>query len=428
MTALRTVSFINPQRAATIQEALKSTIQQSSDGLWFISESNKWRSQFTIPFKVGDSLKEFTDNIVQKKLELQEMILNWDSKFLKLYPLSTASDNNCLCHGVCYGLTGSHDRQYLFRNAIESIMSTESDACRYFREEWKKSIIAQDFASFGCEIERSPEQWDEEWEEELKLVRDRSKSLTEIHVFVLAHVVRRPIIVYSPNFTKDVDGQPLAPIYFGGIYLPLLWAPAKILSKTPLLLAYNDSHFTALIPEVTQDGQVVPLADKDGEGFPIKFADQREYPPGSSTWVAKLREYLDVTTDKAPCVAALITKDTQADVVQDLMTYANITLDIVPEPVAQFAKVFRTPRKAVSADMGGEFPDAATPAPVPAPAPAPRPAQPTGSPPRRRLLYNCSHGAGWGSRRWCGTFGSRSATPGWWPSGSGTPPKPPPDP
>lgn len=52
MTALRTVSFINPQRAATIQEALKSTIQQSSDGLWFISESNKWRSQFTIPFKV----------------------------------------------------------------------------------------------------------------------------------------------------------------------------------------------------------------------------------------------------------------------------------------------------------------------------------------------------------------------------------------
>lgn len=38
--------------------------------------------------------------------------------------------------------------------------------------------------------------WDEEWEEELKLVRDRSKSLTEIHVFVLAHVVRRPIIVY----------------------------------------------------------------------------------------------------------------------------------------------------------------------------------------------------------------------------------------
>lgn len=41
---------------------------------------------------------------------------------------------------------------------------------------------------------------------------------------------------------------------------------------------------------------------------------------------ATMRDAWDVTTDKAPCVAALITKDTQADVVQDLMTYANITL------------------------------------------------------------------------------------------------------
>ena len=79
----------------------------------------------------------------------------------------------------------------------------------------------------------------------------------------------------SPKFLKDVSGNALAPIYFGGVYLPLLWGPSELLSRTPLFLAYNDSHFTALIPEVTKAVQFAPLADRDGAGFPIKFADQR---------------------------------------------------------------------------------------------------------------------------------------------------------
>ena len=31
---------------------------------------------------------------------------------------------------------------------------------------------------------------------EMELVQDRRKSLTEIHVLVLCHIIRRPIIVY----------------------------------------------------------------------------------------------------------------------------------------------------------------------------------------------------------------------------------------
>ena len=75
-------------------------------------------------------------------------------------------------------------------------MDQTSEASRWFRNQWRKGLVEQDVLNFGCEIERSADQWEEEWANELRLVRDREKSLTEIHVFVLAHVVRRPITVY----------------------------------------------------------------------------------------------------------------------------------------------------------------------------------------------------------------------------------------
>ncbi|KAK2154256.1 hypothetical protein LSH36_273g03028 [Paralvinella palmiformis] len=47
------------------------------------------------------------------------------------------------------------------------------------------------------------------------------ESLEEFHVFVLAHVLRRPIIVVADTVLKNSSGEALAPIPFGGIYLPL---------------------------------------------------------------------------------------------------------------------------------------------------------------------------------------------------------------
>ena len=63
------------------------------------------------------------------------------------------------------------------------------------------------------------------------------ESLEEVHVLALAHVLRcndmifyvksvtfplrRPIIVIADTVLKDAFGEALAPIPFGGIYLPL---------------------------------------------------------------------------------------------------------------------------------------------------------------------------------------------------------------
>jgi len=72
------------------------------------------------------------------------------------------------------------------------------------------------------------------------------ESLEEVHVFILAHVLRRPIIVVAKSVLTNIDGEALAPIPFGGIYLPLQCAPSDC-HRSPLLLTYDAAHFSALV-------------------------------------------------------------------------------------------------------------------------------------------------------------------------------------
>ena len=80
------------------------------------------------------------------------------------------------------------------------------------------------------------------------------ESLEEFHVFVLAHVLRRPIIVVADAILKDSRGEALAPIPFPGIYLPLEVHPCY---RSPLLLTYDAAHFSALAP-MEQDPNISP--------------------------------------------------------------------------------------------------------------------------------------------------------------------------
>ena len=82
----------------------------------------------------------------------------------------------------------------------------------------------------------------------LSFNKPRYSSLEEIHIFVLAHVLHRPIIVVADEFLCGTDGERLSPIYIGGIYLPMLFPAHKCKSKVPLLLAYDALHFSALAP------------------------------------------------------------------------------------------------------------------------------------------------------------------------------------
>lgn len=43
-----------------------------------------------------------------------------------------------------------------------------------------------------------------------------------------------------------MNGEALAPIPFGGIYLPIECSPSEC-HRSPLLLAYDGGHFSALV-------------------------------------------------------------------------------------------------------------------------------------------------------------------------------------
>lgn len=83
------------------------------------------------------------------------------------------------------------------------------------------------------------------------------ESLEEFHVFVLAHVLRRPIVVIADTVLRNVDNEAIAPIPFGGIYLPLERSPAECYNS-PLLLAYDAAHFSALVTCAGADKSAEP--------------------------------------------------------------------------------------------------------------------------------------------------------------------------
>lgn len=84
---------------------------------------------------------------------------------------------------------------------------------------------------------------------------------------------------------KDAEGAALAPIPFGGVYLPLEVPPSHC-HRTPLLLAYHSAHFSPLVTvdaatdfgESCSEGVSIPLVDPDtGQLLPVLFAVDRSW-------------------------------------------------------------------------------------------------------------------------------------------------------
>ena len=107
---------------------------------------------------------------------------------------------------------------------------------------------------------------------------ERLDSLESIHVYVLSNLLCRPIIVVSEDMLKDVEGRDIAPIPFGGVYLPLE-RRMEICWKYPLVLAYDFSHFSTLVPAKGDTmlnneklSTSIPIVDKLLNLLPLRFA------------------------------------------------------------------------------------------------------------------------------------------------------------
>lgn len=102
--------------------------------------------------------------------------------------------------------------------------------------------------------------------------------LEEIHVFTLANVLRRPIIVLGVPFTYGLDGGSIEQNNFVGIYLPLLSKPKRC-HRMPIVIAFIVDHFQPLLvrarsslsTETSMTVDAVPLVTADLEPLRIHF-------------------------------------------------------------------------------------------------------------------------------------------------------------
>ena len=214
------------------------------------------------------------DRGMQKRLEVEEKLINWHPGCVNLSCLKTLGDGNCLMHSASLAMWGIHDRDLILRSAVYTALTHSRS--RVLFERWqsdRRKEMSQINASMDAHV------WEAEYQHMIDMVNprrhsSRMDSLTDFHIFVLANVLRRPIIVYSTAKVHSMaTGSSFGPNNIPGIYIPLLWN-TDCISKDPITLAYAGSHFSALVPGDRLDRNylpTVPLCDRHERTLPVKF-------------------------------------------------------------------------------------------------------------------------------------------------------------
>ncbi|XP_078420974.1 ubiquitin thioesterase ZRANB1 isoform X1 [Cetorhinus maximus] len=272
---------------------------------------------FTLPADVEDLppsvqeklFDEVLDRDVQKELEEESPIINWSLELgtrldSRLYALWNRTAGDCLLDSVLQATWGIYDKDSVLRKALHDSLH---DCSHWFYIRWKEweSWYSQ---SFGLHFSLREEQWQEDWAFILSLASQPGASLEQTHIFVLAHILRRPIIVYGVKYYKSFRGETLGYTRFQGVYLPLLWEQS-FCWKSPIALGYTRGHFSALVAmenvgydnrgagaNLNTDDDVnitfLPLVDSERKLLHIHFLSAHEI--GNEDQQEKLlREWLD---------------------------------------------------------------------------------------------------------------------------------------
>ncbi|KAJ7378445.1 Tumor necrosis factor, alpha-induced protein 3 [Desmophyllum pertusum] len=269
-------------------------------------------------FKISPSSSEnsctsfLVDGHILRELETARR-LNWSSSLCRMVTVNTLGDGNCLMHAASIGMWAVNDRYQILRKTVYEALLEDVEGTRFYHRRWKSEEQQQILNQIGG-YQRTEEQWNHEWEEVIRHISQTEfpfgpngaqfGSLEEIHIFVLANILRRTIIVLSEETLRGAYGDSYSPINFGGIYLPLLWDSVDCV-KSPLVIGYSNGHFTAVVsiedgkldlgienqpaPSSTNCTHAVPLVKYDGMQLPVHFLHDHEVPLASD----RLRQYLD---------------------------------------------------------------------------------------------------------------------------------------
>ncbi|KAL5282955.1 ZRANB1 family protein [Megaselia abdita] len=259
------------------------------------------------PMPIQEQLyDELLDRDAQKQLENPPPVLNWSIEITsqlgsRLLCLWNRSAGDCLLDSAMQATWGVFDRDNTLRRALADSLHQCSNI---FYSRWKEYEESQ-AAILNFSLDET--QWEEDWSTLLSLASQPGSSLEALHIFALAHILRRPIIVYGIKYVKSFRGEDIGYARFEGVYLPIIWEQSFCI-KSPIALGYTRGHFSALVPleqfgsnrNETADVTYLPLMDCEQKMLPIHFLTRSEM--GREEPI--LRQWLDVcVTDSGLLVA-----------------------------------------------------------------------------------------------------------------------------
>ena len=285
-------SRVCPSLAKKLRNKIKDEIKPLELGE---GDENKWEifesaSQFTFILPnlsvFSEKLKDWIENdLIQKdhmKFLEKYKTINWDAaQFDRLTPLFTQGDGNCLLHAITLGMFGIHDRDLVLRSLLHSTLTSHENQ---FKQRW----LYQRSNQFE-------ESTNSEWAAIIKEANPNPRSekervfeyLSKFHIFVLAHILRRPVIVYADRNVRDYQTEEL--IYelpveerMDGIYLPLL-CNSQSVHTDPLALGFHSNHFSPLVAsfpsshaENSDYTAKLALVDCDKNLLPVHYLSPEE--------------------------------------------------------------------------------------------------------------------------------------------------------
>uniref|UniRef100_A0A8C6UGL6 ubiquitinyl hydrolase 1 n=1 Tax=Neogobius melanostomus TaxID=47308 RepID=A0A8C6UGL6_9GOBI len=318
-------SMVCPELTEQIRRELSAALHQRKGELpcYCLSEPQT----FSLPPDIEDLppavqeklFDEVLDRDVQKELE-ESCVINWSLELVsgldsRLFALWNRSAGDCLLDSVLQATYGVHDREGVLRRALHQSLLHCSHGFYSRWKEWESWYSE----SCGLHFSLREEQWREDWAFILSLARQPGASLEQTHIFVLAHILRRPVIVYGVKVYKSFRGEPLGYTRFQGVYLPLLWEQS-FCWKSPVALGYTRGHFSALVSMET-DGYgnrgagahlnsddvnvtLLPLVDSDRKLLPLHFLSAQEMGPEEQQ-ERLLRSWLDCVVTDGGTLAAM---------------------------------------------------------------------------------------------------------------------------
>ncbi|XP_033635994.1 uncharacterized protein LOC117296993 isoform X2 [Asterias rubens] len=232
--------------------------------------------------------KELFDPVLKHVLESQDL-LNWCRSVKTVHPLITPGDGNCLLHAVSLALWGIEDDDLILRTALYRLLKEDTDRRNYLR--WQRERLRLDAAIPDSGLVYNTTEWGSEWEMVKEIARPDQRppetqgllfeSLEQFHVFMLANMLRRPIIIIAEDMMRSNLGLSLQPQHLQGIYLPLNWDPS-VCYRYPILLGFYQNHFCPLLVTGTEDFEddgnefLFPIVHQDLTPMKVHFLEEGE--------------------------------------------------------------------------------------------------------------------------------------------------------